>query len=100
MDINAVLPRKQLFKLRSIMLSLKQSSLLSLIIASSILLAACGTTNGTGIGKIKPVCDALIGPIHYDSRDPRNARYAGRALAPDLAARNKVGAGLGCPAYR
>ena len=73
---------------------------LSLIVASSILLAACATTNGIETTKIKPICDALVGPIQYDSRNPKDPRFAGRVLAPDLAVRNKIGGDLDCPAYR
>ena len=47
-----------------------------------------------------PVCEALVGPIKYNSTDPRSQRHAGPALAPDLAQRNRVGINLKCPQYR
>lgn len=47
-----------------------------------------------------PVCDALIGPIKYNSTNPRSRRHAGPDLAPDLKRRNQVGTNLRCPAYR
>lgn len=47
-----------------------------------------------------PVCEALIGPIKYNSTNPASPRHAGKALAPDLAQRNRVGKNLRCPQYK
>jgi len=76
-----------------------------LFITLIILSVAAGTltgcaTPGTKIGRIEPVCDALVGPIRYSSQNPKSPRYAANHLAPDLAVRNRVGQGLGCPQYR
>ena len=57
-------------------------------------------TGGTLTSNLKPVCDALIGPIHYSSSNPKSRRYAAQDLAPDLASRNRVGSDLDCPAYK
>lgn len=64
----------------------------------SLGLVGC-VTDGT-VQTLKPICDALIGPIHYSSTTNKYQRYAGKQLASDLAERNRVGVNLGCPAYR
>lgn len=61
-----------------------------------LMLGACTTTGATP----KAVCDALLGPIKYNSANIKSARHAGPALAPDLAQHNRVGVNLACPAYR
>lgn len=61
-----------------------------------LLLGACNTTGATP----KAVCDALLTPIKYNSQNTKSQRYAGPALAPDLAQHNRVGMNLACPAYR
>ena len=62
----------------------------------ALALAGCETTGSTP----KAVCSALVGPILYNSQNAKSQRYAGPALAPDLAVRNRVGVNLRCPAYR
>lgn len=47
-----------------------------------------------------PVCEALIGPITYNSTNATSPRHAGKTLAKDLKARNNVGRNLGCKGYR
>jgi hypothetical protein len=65
-----------------------------------VLLSGC-VTNGPGSSTtLQPVCDALIGPIKYNSTNPKSARHAGKALVPDLRERNQVGRNLGCAQYR
>ncbi len=74
--------------------------LIALSLMLSSLVAGC-VTDGTGRTiKTDPVCKAVIGPIKYNSQDPKSKRFAGSALAPDLAKRNRVGQNLGCQAYR
>lgn len=73
----------------------------SLIIGSS--LAGCARLERPTLGTVptnNPVCEALVGPIHYNSSNKRSLRYAGKDLAPDLAVRNRVGENLHCPAYK
>lgn len=65
----------------------------------ALALGGCVTTSGQ-VESIKPICDALIGPIKYNSAHLASLRHAGPALAPDLKKRNQVGRKLGCPAYR
>lgn len=65
-----------------------------------LLLAGCTTSNGLRSTNTSPVCDALIGPIRYNTTNPKSRRHAGPDLAPDLKARNQVGTNLTCPAYR
>lgn len=61
----------------------------------TLALAGCETTGGgTDV-----VCQALIGPIKYTSTNRSSARFAGSALAPDLAVRNRVGTNLRCKEY-
>ena len=69
-----------------------------LILILPLALAGCITNGSTQ--SLKPVCDAIIGPIQYSSHNKQSARYAGPELAPDLAKRNRVGVNLACPAYK
>jgi hypothetical protein len=67
----------------------------------ALLLAGCaGNLPDLNPTHTAPVCDALVGPIKYNSTNPKSARHAGPRLAPDLKQRNQVGANLGCPAYK
>lgn len=63
-------------------------------------LGGCVTTGGGPQVSSLPVCEALIGPITYNSTVPASRRHAGPDLAADLAVRNRVGKNLRCPAYR
>lgn len=65
----------------------------------ALALCGCATTDGTVQG-LAPICDALIGPIKYNSTKVTSARHAGPDLAKDLKQRNQVGQRLGCPAYK
>lgn len=71
----------------------------ALILIAALALGGCATTEGTVQG-LAPICDALIGPIKYNSTKITSARHAGPELAKDLKQRNQVGERLGCPAYR
>lgn len=69
--------------------------------ALALMLSGCaGTVELRPTQSSAPVCDALIGPIKYNSRNPKSRRHAGPDLAPDLKQRNQVGQNLGCPQYR
>lgn len=66
-----------------------------------VLLSGCVTTSTPPpSNRVVPVCTALIGPIQYNSQNPKSRRHAGPDLAPDLKRRNQVGQRLRCPAYR
>lgn len=65
----------------------------------SVLISGC-VTDGTTPASIVPICNALIGPIKYNTYNKNSARYAALQLAPDLKRRNQVGQQLGCPSYR
>lgn len=67
---------------------------------SLMLLGGCVTTGAGSIQNLKPVCSALVGPIQYNSADPKSRRYAGPSLVPDLQQRNQIGVNLKCPQYR
>lgn len=71
---------------------------LSSIIVGSLLLVGCVTTGSTP-PQYAPVCEALVGPIYYNSKNIKSRRHAGPDLAPELAKRNKVGRNLRCPQY-
>lgn len=68
-------------------------------IALCAALGGCATTGTLGPTQIKPVCDALIGPIRYNTYKITSGRYAGKTLALDLKQRNQVGEGLHCKGY-
>lgn len=70
----------------------------ALIGSLALLLAGCQTDGQ--VSAIKPICDAMIGPILYNSTNPKSRRHAGPDLAPDLKQRNQVGQNLNCPQYR
>lgn len=66
-----------------------------------LLLVGCVTTSSPPPStRVTPVCTALLGPIQYNSQNPKSRRHAGPDLAPDLKRRNQVGQNLRCPAYR
>lgn len=66
-----------------------------------LVLGGCATTGTLVPSQTKaPVCEALVGPIKYNSTTKTSRRFAGPDLAPDLAVRNRVGKNLRCPAYR
>jgi hypothetical protein len=67
-------------------------------IMSLLLLAACAPPGA--VESLKPVCDALIGPITYNSHNKNSLWHAGPKLAPQIALRNSVGRNLSCPAYK
>ena len=71
---------------------------ISALILAAALLGGCTTTQGKVEG-LAPVCEALIGPIKYNSTKTSSARHAGPELAKDLKQRNQVGERLRCPAY-
>ena len=73
-----------------------------LALCAALALAGC-ETDGVKPETLQPICEALIGPIHYSTHPQTEAarrRYAGPDLAPELKKRNDVGVNLRCPAYR
>lgn len=80
-------------------LSLNGKSI-GLLILLSVLLGACQTDGIGTTTKVSTICQALVGPIKYNSKNEKSLRYAARALVPDLAERNRIGQALNCPAYR
>ena len=61
-------------------------------------LAGCQTT-GPGPTEVKPICDALYGPLRYNSTNKESFRYAGKTLVIDLKQRNDIGRRLNCPQF-
>lgn len=66
------------------------------IILALLMLTGCVTT---GSPSLKAVCDAMIGPIRYNTTVAKSPRHAGPVLALDLKERNQVGRELRCPNY-
>lgn len=73
---------------------------LGLVLFLGLALGGCVTTGAGRPTTALPVCEALVGPILYNSKVPTSRRHAGPDLAQDLALRNRVGKNLRCPAYR
>ena len=75
------------------------------ILYSVLALGGLILLTGCDVGDVTPaqteaICHALIGPIHYNTYDPKSGRYAAHVLALDLKARNQVGQALHCAQYR
>ena len=70
-----------------------------LLILLSLMLAACDPKE-LPPSAIAPICEALVGPIKYNSTDKMSQRYAAALLAMDLKQRNQIGRKLGCPQYK
>lgn len=70
------------------------------VLVAAVLLSGCARSSHPSVEQVTPVCDALVGPIHYNSTNLNSRRHAGPDLAPDLAQRNRVGMNLRCPKYR
>jgi len=71
------------------------------ILLLALALAGCQHTDAN----LRPsdtsaICQALIGPIKYNSQKKDSSRYAAAVLALDLKQRNQVGQALRCPQYR
>lgn len=66
---------------------------------SLTLLAGCGIED-IPPSAIPPICDALVGPIKYNTRNKMSERYAAYLLSLDLHQRNEIGRKLGCPQFK
>lgn len=64
-----------------------------------MLLAGCDPS-ALPPSSIAPICEALIGPIRYNSADPKSQRFAAKLLVMDLKERNQIGQRLNCPTYK
>lgn len=64
------------------------------------LLGGCLTTGTLSPTQLRPICSALVGPIHYNTFNKLSRRYAADLLAMDIHQRNAIGQRLGCPQYR
>lgn len=65
-----------------------------------LLLSGCASGKDLRPTTTSPICEAVVGPIKYNSQKPTSRRFAGPDLAPDLKKRNQIGQNLGCPKYR
>jgi hypothetical protein len=50
--------------------------------------------------QISLICKALVGPLKYNTYDPKSKRFAAALLALDLKKRNQIGQALHCPLFR
>ena len=78
---------------------MRKVSLFATLCVCAVLLAACDPSQLTP-AQTKDICRAILGPIFYNTYNPKSGRYAGHILALDLKQRNQVGQYLRCPAYR
>ena len=62
----------------------------------ALLLATAGCDQQFPLLSVQPICDALIGPLRYNSTNPSSQRYAAPLLAMDVKQRNYVYIKLGC----
>jgi hypothetical protein len=62
-------------------------------------LAGCTPEDLTPVQR-NTICNALVGPIRYNTYDPTSGRYSGHVLALDLKVRNQIGQALHCPQYK
>ena len=69
-----------------------------LILLMALPLGGCFFTAGT-VESLKPVCDALGPPIHYNGKDKNSAWHAGPKLGGRLDQQYGVGENLSCPGY-
>ena len=69
------------------------------LIIGCLALAACTPEDLTPVQR-NTICRALVGPIRYNTYDPKSGRYSGHVLALDLKVRNQIGQALRCPLYR
>lgn len=70
------------------------------VIAALFLLTACGDKTTLDPSSRSAVCEALVGPIRYNTANAKSRRHAGDLLGLDLKQRNQIGQSLGCPQYR
>lgn len=49
---------------------------------------------------LQSICAAVVGPIRYNTYNPKSGRFSGPVLALDLKQRNQIGQRLGCPLYK
>jgi hypothetical protein len=69
------------------------------IIALGLMLGGCDPVM-LGPAGLQSICDALVGPIKYNTYNPKSPRHAGLVLGMDLKQRNQIGQRLGCPLYK
>jgi hypothetical protein len=74
-----------------------------LLILATLLMGAAGPAGcdaQLAPGSLHAICNALVGPIRYNTYTKTSGRYAGPILGMDLKQRNQIGQRLGCPQYK
>jgi hypothetical protein len=79
---------------------MKRLALIVVFAAFVMPLGGCLTTGTLSPPQLRPICSALVGPIHYNTFNKASRRYAADLLAMDIHQRNAIGQRLGCPQYR
>lgn len=69
------------------------------IVPILLFISACTPDDLTPVQR-NTICNALVGPIRYNTYDPNSGRYSGHILAVDLKLRNQIGQALRCPQYK
>jgi hypothetical protein len=78
---------------------MRYKSITFCIIFCAFTVAGCTPEDLTAVQR-QTICNALVGPIRYNTYDPKSGRYSGHILALDLKVRNQVGQALRCPLYK
>lgn len=72
-----------------------------ILAAVGLLLGGCNLAKyNLTRASVPAICQALIGPIKYNTYNRLSKRFAGYLLAMDLQQRNEVGHELHCPQYK
>lgn len=72
---------------------------LIVILSLGVMLAGCDPRD-LPPASVADICVALLGPVKYNSANPKSRRFAADLLALDLKERNQVGQQLNCPQYK
>jgi hypothetical protein len=74
-----------------------------LLVLATLLMGAAGPAGcdaQLSPAGLHAICNALVGPIRYNTYTKTSGRYAGPILGMDLKQRNQIGQRLGCPQYK
>lgn len=78
---------------------MKKYTVIPFLLLGALMLGGCDPQDLSPATR-NALCTVLVGPIRYNTYDPKSGRYSGPVLALDLKQRNQIGQRLGCPLYR